>query len=230
MWYRIKNPVVLTVIIGNDTLFLVVSEKSYKHCYTILEYHRFTGTAYELIDGIIYNYSALKSEILSRVPPFLLHSSFLTIIIDNNQLINTVSISSQIVTQASAEAVTDNQIMHTHYIGPCKDTDHLLYTCAISQRALLHYRLFASLFAMPLLAITCSMHPLIHAYRDYKKTVFRLSELAQEVMRYENSFVDFFTQESMQQLMPALPTLDSVYKKPFLMAYGNFVYQELAHE
>ena len=230
MWYRQKDAVVLTLIVCDDVLFLVLAQKVYKKQYAILSYTSFKSSLYTLNNGIIYNYTVIKGAISSFLKKQKIQPSFLTIIIDNQQ----VATHFFAAVQPFSDELIENKIMHKqahhmHYIGPFQDTDHLLYSCSVSQHVLLQYELLGSFFNIPLLCISCWIHPLLYAYRGCKETAFRSSVLTKDMVQYDKNFTDFFTQDMMHRFFYKIPIGEHMYKKAFLMTYGHLVYQEMLH-
>lgn len=229
MWYLYKDPVVLNVIVYDDALVLVLAQKINTHQYAVLNYASFKSDLYALHNGIIFNLTAIKQTIASFLQKQNIHPSFLVIIIDNKQVVTHVSPAVQpCVQMPQDQTIRHKQAEHTHYIGPLEDTDHLLYSCHVSQYALLQYEILGSFFDIPLLYIACAMHSLVYAYRGCKKTAFRSSELVKDITRYAD-IVDFFTQDIINRLLYQVPVVDSMHKKAFLMTYGHLFYQEMLH-
>ncbi|HTM06297.1 MAG TPA: hypothetical protein VL201_03570 [Patescibacteria group bacterium] len=230
MWYRQKDDIVLILIISQETLFLVLAHELYKKQCSILSYTSFKSSSYELKDGIIYNYRAISCAISFFLKKQNVKPSFLTVILDNSQVIGHFFVAVQPTSEKSKEKIGYRQTSHTHYIGPCQDTDHLLYSCRVSDSVLLQYQLLVSLLNIPLLNIACSMHALLYAYRGCKKSAFRSSELVKDILYYDKNFIDFFTSNMVYRLVYNLPTFDHAYKKYFLMTYGHLFYQEMCYE
>jgi hypothetical protein len=230
MWYHQKDPILLSIVVYDNVLLLILAQKVHTRQYVILSHTLFKSNVYELKDGIIYNFTTITRFIVAFLKKQNIRPSFLVIILDNQQVVTHFFTSVQPFSDGLlATKLTHKQANHMHYIGPFQDTDHLLHNCTVLQNALLQYELLASLLNIPLLCITCWMHPLLYAYRGCKKTAFRSSELTKDMMQNNISFVNFFTQDMMNRLLYQVPIVDFMHKKAFLMTYGHLFYQETLH-
>ncbi|RTL06843.1 hypothetical protein EKK58_03975 [Candidatus Dependentiae bacterium] len=224
-----QNNIVLAIVVYDNSLCFIFGKKKYKKPYQIINYTTFCSAAYQVHDGILFNYSLIKNELLTYIKTHKLYPSFITIIVDNKQLSQNFIVASQPIRYMSDRIDDFNykiQPIHTHYIGPCDEIDHLLCRCTMTNYALLQYQLLIMPLHIPILNIGCPMHSLLYAYQGYKGTTFRLSELVQDIIKHDTNMDTFFTNDMLHRLIPNVFFQNSIDKKALLLSYGSIMYQE----
>lgn len=224
-----KKNILLTLVVRDNHLFCIFSQKYYNKSYNVLYCSNFLSQNYELHDGIMYNYTSIRTFLDVCIRDQKIYPEYLNIIIDNKQATQEFVVASQPINSVSSGGVSLQLASHIHYIGPCNEIDHLLCKCSVSDYGLLQYQFLVMPFNIQLLNISCSMLSLLYAYRGYKKDVFRSSELVQDIIKHDSDIINFFTDDMLYRLMPSISASDVYYKKSLLLAYGHMIYQELLY-
>lgn len=94
-----------------------------------------------------------------------------------------------------------------HYLYPTDNNKHVFYTCSISQPLLLQYKLLATQAHINLVTITSQNNALLNVYRYFYGPAFRASQLAVDMIKYDNNIELFFNSEAVKRIISIPPSI-----------------------
>lgn len=205
MWRftRVSNERI-TFVINTDQLSCAWITRSNKQTPLILRaYKKFPLTNFEITPTSIASPYAIASHIKQFLKNYNMLDAEVTLSIaqsHNTQHIATLSHANpqlnEFLIQGQKHALWDYQ-----YLYPTETNQHVFYVCSINQSLLLQYKLIAIQTNINLVAITTQYAALLTLYSYMYGAAFRRSQLALDMVKYNNKIEHLFNLEMVKRII-----------------------------
>lgn len=169
--------------------------------FVLRAYQRYPLDNLESVHLIPFNPTKIKKYISSFLSEHQLHNAFITFCLDG--VAEKYCMLSSSAPHRADFAIADgsNLQWEYRYLYPHHDGHYIFYTYAISRSLILQYELLAIGLRCNLVGITTKTMALLDAYKNVFGPVFRKSQLAVDMMRYDNNVEDLVSIDALRRMI-----------------------------
>lgn len=195
-------------------------------------YKRYSLNNFELYNLIPFNPTIIKKYILSFLHQYHLRNVFILFCLDGPIVVEQfVSMSTSAIhrTDFAIPNISSAQWEY-RYIYP-NDGQYVFYVYAIPRSLILQYELLTMSMQCNVVTITTKTAALLAAYKNIFGTAFRKSQLAMDMMKYDNNVEDLVSADALRRTIMIDNSIDIKNEKIFIAAAcGLFCAERFSHE
>ena len=189
-------------------------------------YRRYPLNSFESLHLIPFNPTKIKKYIHSFLSQHKLHNAFITFCLDGITE-KYVTLPTSTPHRSDFEMPTaSNMQWEYRYLYPDHEGQYIFYTYTVTRSLLLQYELLAIGLQCNLISITTKNIALLNAYKNIFGIAFRRSQLAIDMMRYDNNIELLISINSLRRMISIDMIGDAQDEKLFIAAACGLFYSE----
>jgi hypothetical protein len=166
-------------------------------------YKRYPLNNLELYNLIPFNPTVIKKHITSFLYEYDLHNAFIAFCLQGPGITEHFFAMPTSTPHRTDFAITKASSVHWEYryLYPNHDGQYVFYAYAIVRSLILQYQLLAMSMQCNLITITTQTTALLEAYKNIFGVVFRKSQLAVDMMEYENNVQTLISDDAVRRMI-----------------------------
>lgn len=170
---------------------------------TLRAHKRYALNNLELYHLIPFNLAAIKQYINSFLSEYDLRDAFITFCLQGSGISEHFIAMSTSTPHRTDFAIANTSSMQWEYryLYPNHDGQYVFYAYAIPRSLILQYQLLAMSMRCNVISITTQTAALLDAYKHIFGTAFRKSQLAVDMMKYENNIHALISDDAVRRMV-----------------------------
>jgi len=187
-------------------------------------YQHYPLTNLELENLIPFNPTVIKKCIISFLREHGLQNAFVTFCLCNDSGVMEKFVAMPISTPHRSDfgiAQSSNMLWEYRYLYPNDHGQYVFYVYSIPRSLILQYQLLAVAAQCNLITITTQTMALLDAYKTIFGVAFRRSQLAVDMMRYDNNVEQLISVDALRRMMSIPAGINTIDERlPIAAACG----------
>src|SRR3990172_3808264 len=197
---------------------------------TLRAYKHYPLNNLELEKLILFNPTIIKQHIVSFLQEHSLQNAFIIFCLDGS------SVAEKFVAMSTSTphrsdfgiAVSSNILWEYRYVYPNDHGQYVFYVYVVPRSLVLQYQLLAIAARCNLIAITTKTVAMLDVYKNIFGTAFRRSQLAVDMMRYDNNIDRIISIDAIRRMVRVSPSVTISDEYVYIAtAYGLFCVERI---